>query len=95
MTSHDRVGTLTYNAADQLTSRTDGTNTITYTYYDNGNQTAAGSRSYSFNLANQPRPAIQSAARSKALRGHNVVDSTCDDVYAVRPPEPAWQQVLR
>ena len=41
----------TYNAADQLTETDDGTNTTTYTYDDNGNQAAAGGRSFSYDLA--------------------------------------------
>ena len=61
LTSQDRVGsvpnpaswTLSYNSADQLTSRTDGTTTINYTYDDNGNLATAGSRSYTYDLADQ------------------------------------------
>jgi RHS repeat-associated protein len=60
ITDIDRVGSvpnpaawdLTYNSADQLTSRTDGTNTVNYTYDDNGNLASAGSRSYTYDLAN-------------------------------------------
>ena len=61
LTAINRVGsvpnpaswTLSYNSADQLISKTDGTNTVNYSYDDNGNQTAAGSTSYAYNLANQ------------------------------------------
>ena len=60
ITDIDRVGSvpnpaawdLTYNTADQLTSRTDGTNTVSYAYDDNGNLTSAGSRTYTYDLAN-------------------------------------------
>jgi RHS repeat-associated protein len=59
ITAINRVGSvpnpgswaLSYNTADQLTSKTDGTTTINYGYDTNGNQTSAGSASYAYDLA--------------------------------------------
>jgi RHS repeat-associated protein len=70
LTTEDRVGSvpnpaswiLTYNSADQLTSRTDGTNTISYTYDANGDQVTAGTATYTYNLADQLTSAAQSGA---------------------------------
>jgi RHS repeat-associated protein len=43
----------TYNAADQLTQSVKGGNTTTYSYDGNGNQAAAGSRTFTYNLAGE------------------------------------------
>jgi RHS repeat-associated protein len=43
----------TYNAADQLTQTTDGTNTTSYTYDANGNLASKGSRTFTYDLAGQ------------------------------------------
>lgn len=54
--SQNKFGTSTaysYSAADQLTQTVSGGNTTNYTYNSNGNQTAAGTRTFGYDLANR------------------------------------------
>jgi RHS repeat-associated protein len=52
------ITTYAYNAADQLTTVTaPGSIVTTYTFDNNGNQTAAGSRSFTYDLANRLKTA--------------------------------------
>lgn len=64
--------TYTYNAADELTSTSDGTTTTTYTYDPNGNLDTRGTDTYTYNLADQLTAAtVNGTSHTYTYDGHD------------------------